>query len=202
MGNCDITDGRLFADCFERAGVKTVFFFRHSLLKPTKNPNGEIDYFGNGTLFRFEQDNDHGLAIQEIVKGDGTTYVNFQIDMTLFYLTPGYWQTINYLKNGLWAIFFLDYEDKIRLMGEASPLQKIEGVDQSGTLPDETMYINLVFHGMGDNYAPYLEPFTDYPFDNFPVQVVPEYFAQPNDILANATDYILIDNLGNKLSHG
>jgi len=206
MANCDIQSGRLFDDCQDnRAGVKTVFFFRHSLIQNvTRNGAGEITYFGNGTMFRFEQDGDHGLAIQEIVKSnDGSQFVRFQIDLTLFYQTPQYWTTINYLKMGRFAIFFMDYEDKIRLLGEWSAMERMEGVVESGKTAGDNLFVNLSFHGNGNEFAPYLEQFTNYPFDNFPVGMTPPYVPSENQIIwKNANDHITIDNIGNSLIYG
>jgi hypothetical protein len=203
---CDIQSGKLFDDCRDTmSGVKTAFFFRHSLIHNiTKNASGEITYFGNGTLFRFEQDHDHGMAVQEIQKpDDGSQFLLFKISLNLIYLTPEYYTTINYLKKGRWAIFYLDYEDKIRLMGEVTAMEPMEGVSESGKTAGEKFYTTLSFHGIGDNYAPYLEQFTDYPFDNFPVNMVPPYVPSLNKILwGSPGDHIAIDNFGNDLIHG
>lgn len=204
MANCDISNGRLFDDCKERAGIKTVFFFRHSLLNVTKNLAGEITNFGSGTIFRFEQDNDHGVAIQEIQRNaEGAQFLRLQIDLTLFYSTPGYLATLNYLKNGRWAIFVLDYEDKIRLFGEWSAMERAEGLAESGKTAGDNLFTNLSFVGNAGEYAPYLEQFTDYPFDNFPVVVVPPYIPSQNQIIWDGIgDHITIDNLGNSLIYG
>lgn len=203
--NCDISNGRLYNDCLDDiAGVKTVFFMKHSLLTFTKNLAGEIVTLGPATVYRFEQDRSHGTAIQEIVRGtDESQYLRQQIDMTIFYMTPEFIYTINVLKRGLWAIFFLDYKDKIRLLGEFTPMAQMTGVDQSGTAPGDSLYTNLSFMGMTSFYAPFLEDFTTYPFDNFPdILVVPEYGRLPGLVLQNnAGEYILVDNFGNKLDH-
>jgi hypothetical protein len=204
MAGCDITNGRLANDCKERAGVKTVFFFRHSLLNNiTRNGAGEITNFGNGTVLRFEQDTDHGAAMQEIVKGgdNASQFVRFQLEMTVFFVTPSFLQSLNALKNGLWAIFFMDYHDKIRLMGESTAMQETQATGQSGETAEGGKYLNMTFTGLGGEYAPYLEAFTDYPFDNFPVGVQPPYVPGEDRILINATDFLLIDNSGNKLKY-
>ena len=105
------------------------FFFRHSLLNVTKNSAGEVTGFGGGTVFRFEQDPDHGTFDQEIqTNGDGTQFLRLSVDLTLFYISKGFNITLEFLRQGRWAIFVLDYEDKIRLFGEWSPMER------SGTL--------------------------------------------------------------------
>ncbi len=202
MANCDITAGRLNEECQEaRAGVKTVFFFKHSQLQVTKNLGGEIIGIGAGTIFRFEQDQHHGLAVQEINRNGETQYLKQQIDFTLFFVSSQFIQTINYLKAGNWAIFFLDYRDKIRLMGEFTPMYQNGFQEQQGTGADGSQYSNLSFAGMSDRYAPFLEDYTDDPFDNFPlVDVIPRYDNLPGLILQNNTgDYIKADNYGNRL---
>lgn len=203
MGTCDIQDGRLLNDCnSERAGVKTVYFFKYSALDVVKNLAGEIIDFGTGLLFRYEQDGFHGLAVQEIIRGEGvTSYLQFQIDFTVQYVDPAFLETINFLKVGLWAIFFLDYDDKLRLMGEFAAMTNSAGIYPSGTGPGDTRWTNLTFVGLSSDYAPFLVQSPYYPFDNFPgVVIVPPYPEIPGEILANATDFVLV-NATDKLDH-
>ena len=202
--NCDISDGRLLDDCSqERAGVKTVFFYRHSELDLTYDSGGKITGIGSGTLYRFEQGDAHGMAFQTITRGDGdTTYMEYQIDMTTFHLLASFLEVINALKAGSWAIFWLDNADNIRLFGAQTPMYNQQGVTQSGQGPGDTTYTNLSFVGQGQDYAPFVEEFTEFPFDNFPNSVVPPYdtgddYLLINDtdkLLANSTDIILIKN--------
>jgi hypothetical protein len=57
--------------------------------------------------------------------------------------------------------------------------------------------------GESGEYAPYLEPFTEFPFDNFPVAVVPEYDETASLLVwKSATDFIDYDNLGNSIRYG
>lgn len=188
--SCELQNGRgSVDDCTDQiAGVKTVYFFRHSLLDIQKNLAGEITYIGAGDMYRFEQDQYHGLALQEIIRGQNDTqYVRQQTDMTLFYITPEFIQTIQYLKRGLWAIFFLDYEDKIRLLGEFTPMYQLDGVDQSGKKAGESFWSNLSFEGISNSFAPFLEDFTDYPFDNFEPDIImhPRYDTAPGLLTYN-----------------
>ena len=188
MANCDIQAGRLYDDCLDDiAGVKTVYFMNHKLLEFTKNLAGEIDTLGPADVYRFEQDEWHGTAIQEIVRGsDETQYLRQQIDMTVFYINPEFYTSINYLKNGLWAIFFLDMKDKIRLMGEFTPMSQTTGIDQSGQGPGDSRYTNLSFQGITGAYAPFLEQWTNFPFDNFPDIIMhPRYDQAPGLLTYN-----------------
>lgn len=193
--NCDITDGRTLDDCSqERAGVKTVFFFRHSQLDLTYNGAGEITGIGSGTLYRFEQGDVHGLAIQTITRGSGdTSYMEYQIDMTTFHLLPEFIKVIQSLKAGSWAIFWLDNADNIRLFGAQTPMYNQQGVTQSGQGPGDTTYTNLSFIGQGQDYAPFLESFDVCPFDTFSNSVVPPYEACAHELLWNDTEKFLIN---------
>jgi hypothetical protein len=203
MGNCDISNGRNLADCLNnRAGIKTVFFFKHSLVNVTKDAAGLITGFGSGVLYRFEQDGNNGLLFQEVQRGDDSQFVLINIDMSLYYDAPEFMSVINHLKSGLWAVFVLDYDDKIRMAGEWSPMQETQAAGQSGTGPSDLLYTNLTFVGQSGDFIPYLEDFTEYPFDNFPVAIIPPYVETPKEILINANDYLNIDNLGNRLSYG
>jgi hypothetical protein len=205
MANCDIQDGRLHDDCLDSvAGIKTVFFFKHNNLNVVKNMAGEITSIGTGLIYRFEQDQYHGLVVQEINRGqDLTQYVRFQIDFTMFYITPEFLYTINHIKNGLWAIFYLDYENKIRLLGEWTPMQQNGGVDDSGQAAGDTFWANLSFSGESSAYAPYLEDFTTYPFDNMTgILVSPPYGALPGLLIYNdAGEHYETDVFGNRLDY-
>lgn len=203
---CDLQNGRATAqDCkSESAGVRTVFFMRHSQLTYTKNLAGEIDTLGPATVFRFEQDHFHGLALQEVIRGeDMSQFVRQQIDLTIFYLDPAFLQTVQHLKLGNWAVFFMDYDNKIRLLGDATPMQQIAMVDQSGTTADGNLWSNLSHQGIASNFAPFLEDFTKYPFDNFPgIVVVPKYTAVPGLLTYNNVgEYYKINTAGNRLDH-
>lgn len=197
MAGCDIQNGRLHDDCLDQiAGVKTVYFYNWNKLSVQRNPAGEIIYFGMGTVFRFEQPVTHGLALQEIRRGEGDTqYMYYQIDMTVQYVTPEFLQTLQYLRAGMWGIFFLDMEDNIRLMGADSPMVQIELIDQSGTGPGDLRWTNLSFKGMGSDYASFLEPFTTFPFDNFPdIVVIPQYEHEEGDLIYNdAGELYIVD---------
>lgn len=188
MADCNINNGRLLGECLDEiAGVKTVFFMKHSFLEFTKNLAGEIATLGEASIFRFEQDEYHGQAMQEIVRGHDSLYLRQQIDLTVFYIDPDFLYTVNVLKLGQWAIFFMDYDNKIRLLGEETSLTQTTGVDQSGRGPGDSRWSNLSFMGSASNYAPFLEDFAQYPFDNFPlINVIPEYFATDDDLLINA----------------
>jgi hypothetical protein len=188
MINCDLQTGRLHDDCLEDiAGAKTFYFMKHNVLSYTKNLAGEIDTLGPATVYRFEQDEVHGLVIQEIVRGsDETQYLRQQADMTMFYISQEFITTINIIKMGLWAIFFLDYKNKIRLLGEFTPMTQQGGIDQSGKAAGDRLYSNLSFMGVTGAYAPFLEDYTDFPFDNFPgIIMVPRYDTAPGLLIYN-----------------
>lgn len=198
MAGCDLQNGRLFDDCSkdQRAGVKTVYFFPWNKLKVEKNPAGEISYIGSGTLYRFEQDSHHGMAFQEVIRGnEDSLYLRLQIDLTVFYIDPDFYTTIQALKNGMWGIFFLDYDNKIRLLGEQSMMSQIQMIDQSGKAAGDKLFTNLAFQGAASQWAPFLEDFDQYPFDNFPeITVVPEYPIEGGYLIYNeAGDRYLTD---------
>jgi hypothetical protein len=202
---CDITNGRDLQDCrVQMAGIKTVFFFRHSLVtNVTKNGAGEVTGFGNGTIYRFEQNVTEGTLTQEVVRGqDFSQYVRFTVEMTMFYDKREYMEVINYLKSGRWAIFCLDNQNEIRMLGETTGMQETQGIGQSGKTAGDLLYTNLTFEGLSNDLAPFLENFTDYPFDNFPVAVTPPYVPSDSFISINASDKLAIDNLGNRLLYG
>lgn len=100
-------------------------------------------------------------------------------------------------------MFFMDYDNKIRLVGETTPMWQIAMVDQSGTTANGNLWSNLSFQGIEGNFAPFLEDFTTYPFDNFPdIVVVPKYLAVPGLLTYdNAGEYYKINTSGDRLDH-
>lgn len=193
MDGCDLTGGRLYSDCDDIAGVKTVYFFKHDLLDIKKNAFGEVAEIGCGYVYRFEQDDLHGTAVQEIVRGQGETqYLRQQIDLTLFYIDKQVLPIINVLKQGSWAIMWMDYNGKIRLFGELSAMTQGEGVSQSGRSAGDRKWSNLSFVGIANNYAPFLIDFNKLPFDNIPcIEVVPEYTGKEDLLKYSDTEYYL-----------
>jgi len=204
--DCEINDGLLQPECLQgQAGIKTVFFFRHTNLDVVYNVDGEITSIGSGYLYRFDQDNNHGSALEELQQGQGeeSSFIKQQIDMTMFYIDPEFRKVIDLIRKGRWAVFCLDYHDKIKLYGEMNAMKQVGGAIPSGTKSGDNLYSNLVFEGIQDEYAHFLEDFTTYPFDNMAgVEVMPRYDNAPGLILQNVgLDNILIDNFGNKLDY-
>lgn len=204
--NCDITEGLLQPECLKgQAGIKTVFFFRHTSLQVTYNIDGEIDSIGTGTVFRFDQDSYHGTSTEEPQTGEAgeSSFVQQQVDMTMFFIDPAFRETIDFIRRGRWAIFCLDYHGNIKLYGEQNAMKQIGGAVESGTAPGDNLYSSLVFEGVQNDYARFLAPFTTFPFDNMTgILVTPRYDNDPGLVLQNiAGDHILIDTSGNKLDH-
>lgn len=204
---CDIQNGRLLDDCLEsQAGIQTIFFFKHNQLKVEKNLAGEIISIGVGTVYRFEQDDSHGVALQEIIRGDADTqYLRQQVDLTLFYITPEYLQTVNYLKRGHWAILFLDYDNRLRLLGEYTPMTQVKMLNQSGTAAGDKKWSNLSFMGITSDFAPFLEDYANFPFDNLPgIDVIPPYGppipTEPTLELDDTTDFFRLNVRSGKMN--
>ncbi len=203
MSICDIDDGLLTPECLVgKAGIKTVFFFRHALLDVTINAGGEITGIGTGFVYRFDQDNYHGQAVEDVVQGEESSYINQTVDMTMFYVNPEFRGTVDRIRLGRWAIFCEDYTGKIKLYGQKNAMRQSGGSLESGTSADDNLYSHLVFFGVEDHYARFLADYTTHPFDNMAgVVVTPRYDNLPGLILQNAADNILIDNSGNKLDY-
>lgn len=206
MTICDIDDGLLQPECLTgQAGVKTVFFFRHSSLNLTYNAKGEITGIGTGIVLRFDQDNYHGMASEEVMQGrEGeNSYIQQTVEMTMYYISPEFRETIDLIRLGRWAIFCEDYQGKIKLYGEINAMKQNGGQIETGKAPDDNLYSSLVFQGVQDHYARFLEDYTTYPFDNMAgVIVSPRYDNRPGLLVLNGSgDNILIDVNDNKLDH-
>lgn len=189
---CSITNGRLLDECLQIAGVKTIFFGRHDQLKVTRNPSGLITGIEPIALYRFEQETGVGFATTEHFKGAGeTVYVKYRLDGLWWKTRTIDVKAMNVLRAARWAMFYLDYDHNVRLMGEVTPM-----ISTNGNEATPESVFSFAFEGNGDEYPPFAEPYTDFPFDNFPnVGVVPPYRPAEGRIIYNdLLEYVLVNN--------
>jgi hypothetical protein len=173
--SCDLTSGRLLNECsVGRAGIKTLYFTKFNdfaALTGITESGGEITDLGSPAiiLYKFEMANNVGVSNETLNRSDenGSVYIQQDITLTLFNILPSDLAALNALKKGRWAIWALDYQDKIRQFGETRGCIASGGSDVSGQAPGDKRGLDLTLTAITDRYAPFMADFTTEPFDNF-----------------------------------
>jgi len=181
---CDLTTGRLLADCLVgRAGIKTLFFAKLNdfrALSGITEVGGEITDLGADPInvFRFEMADNVGMFDQAVnaSQENGTSFIQQNLTLTLFNIAPADLAELNNLKIGRWVIWTLDFQKKIRLFGRVNGCTANGGSDTSGTAAGDKKGLDITFVAEENDYAPFMDDYTTNPFDNFAnVTIAPAY---------------------------
>lgn len=200
--DCSINSGRLLEPCLDViAGVRTFFFMQHDDLQYTTDADGVIIDLAPAYVFRFEQAQSQGEARQTLIRGtEESRFLYDECEAFWFRTRPDDLVLMNALRAGRWAIFYLDYERNIRLLGAETAMVAKDQRSISGQAAEDSKWFMHSYHGNSSDYAPFLAPFTEYPFDNFPVVVVPPYVESEliinlagDNLLINVADILLKD---------
>lgn len=183
--SCDLTNGRLLADCLVgRAGIKTLFYSKLNDLRAIEpdivEAGGEITDMGIVplTVHRFEMADNVGNTDQAVNSSqeNGTSFIQQTLTLTLFNIIAADLADLNALKVGRWAIWALDFQDNIRLFGRYNGCTANGGSDTSGTAAGDKKGLDITFGAQENDYAPFMGAYTNTPFDNFTnVTVTPAY---------------------------
>ncbi len=179
---CDLTNGRLLADCKAgMSGIKTLFFQKYPAT-PTLTA-GVITDLGTAALFRFEMANGVGDYVETLTSADetGVAYVEQVLNLVLQHILATDLDDVNALKKGRWVVFTLDYENNTRAFGLYNGATATGGDSGSGTAPADAKALTMAFTGRENDYAPFLLPpaVPSIPYDPFEdmvlVTVTPSY---------------------------
>lgn len=181
---CDLTNGRLLDECLVgRAGIKTLFFSKLNdfrALDGITEVGGEITSLGLDpiTNFRFELADNVGNFEEALnaSQENGTVFVQQTLALTLFNIQPADLADLNNLKLGRWVIWAEDFQQKIRLFGRTNGCTANGGSETSGTAAGDKKGLDMTFIAEENDYAVFMQDYTDLPFDNFSnVTVTPAY---------------------------
>ncbi len=156
---CDLTNGRLLADCKAgMSGIKTLFFQKYPA-EPVVTA-GIITDLGTAALFRFEMANGVGDFVESINSADetGVAYLEQVLNLVLQHILAADLDDLNALKKGRWNIYALDYENNTRAFGLYNGATATGGDEGSGTAPADPKAATITFTGRENDYAPFLEP--------------------------------------------
>jgi hypothetical protein len=173
--SCDLTSGRLRGECVTgRAGVKSLYFTKYNdyaALTGVTESGGEITSLGTDpiTIYQFDMESNVGNFDETptVSRDNGTAFLSQSITLTLFYIKPIDLAMLNNLKKGRWAVWALDFEDKIRFFGQTRGMVATSGSDVSGVAPGDKKGLDLVLQSVSDNFAPFMADYTTVPFDNY-----------------------------------
>lgn len=193
---CDLTSGRLRSECLVgRAGIKKLYFTKfndYAALTGVTESGGEVTSLGSDpiTIYQFDMESNVGNfeEVPTASRENGTAFMTQTVTLTLFYIKPADLATLNNLKRGRWAVWALDFQDKIRFFGQTRGMIATGGSDVSGAAPGDKKGFDLILQAASNNFAPFMADFTNEPFDNFTnVSVTtsgygPELFTDANAI--------------------
>lgn len=193
--SCDLTNGRLLDACsLGRAGIKTLYFTKFNdfdSLTGIVESGGEITSLGADpiTIYQFDMADNVGMFDEALTtaKDNGTSFVTQVITLTLLQIKPADLENLNNLKRGRWTIWALDFQGKIRLFGRLRGCLASGGSDVSGVAPGDKKGLDLQLTAVENAYAPFMDDYTDVPFDNFAnVTVVTDEFGPELHTNSNA----------------
>lgn len=172
-------------DCLTgRAGIRTIYYAKLSDFDSVRPDvvvvDGEITDMGATALdvYRFEMADNVGMFDENVTadKTAGTSFITQNLVMTLFSIKPEDLDDLNSLKLGRWVIWTLDFQDDIRVFGYNNGCTANGGVENSGQAPGDKKGLDMTFLAEENDYALFLQDFTDTPFDNFAnITVIPAY---------------------------
>jgi hypothetical protein len=192
---CDLTNGRLLNECsLGRAGIKTIYFTKFNdfaALSGITESGGEITSLGLSalTVYQFDVANNVGSfeEVTNTAKDNGVSFITQTVTLTLFNILPADLAGLNALKKGRWAVWALDFENKMRLFGRETGMTATGGSDVSGAAPGDKKGLDLILTATADNFAPFMADYTTTPFDNFAnVTVITGAFSVEYQAIYNA----------------
>ena len=173
--SCDLTNGRLLEACsLGRSGIKTLYFTKFNdfdALTGVIELDGEITDLGADpiTIYQFNMSDNVGNFDEALTtaKDNGTSFVTQVVTITLLNIKPADLANLNNLKRGRWAIWALDFQNKIRLFGRLRGCIASGGSDVSGVAPGDKKGLDLILTAVENSYAIFMEDYSVVPFDNF-----------------------------------
>ena len=173
--SCDLVSGRLLNECqLGRSGIKTLYFTKFNdfdSLTGVVESGGEITDLGTDpiTIYQFDMQANVGNfeEIPASTPENGTIFLTQNVTLTLFFVKPADLANLNNLKRGRWTIWALDFQGKIRLFGRTRGMIASGGSDVSGVAPGDKKGLDLILTAFEQDYAVFMDDYTDEPFDNF-----------------------------------
>ena len=185
---CTLSSGRLLQCKDKIGGIKTIFIANHDLfatgvvIDPTVPSSGEISALPTLTpaliVYRYELSQGVGDFIETITSSveNGTVFWEQVVNISLMQLTAADRLELQNVAQTRLALFVLDNNDNIWMVGQYDSAELTAGTAATGTAKGDANGYTLTFTASEKLPARRLEGYTVTPFDNMgTVVVAPAY---------------------------
>ena len=182
---CTLSSGRLLQCKDKIGGIKTIFIAKHDLfatgvvIDPTVPSSGEITGLPTTTLFRYELSQGVGDFIETITSSveNGTVFWEQVVNISLMQLTAADRLELQNVAQTRLALFVLDNNDNIWMVGQYDSAELTAGTAATGTAKGDANGYTLTFTASEKLPARRVESYDAVPFDNsaFNITVEPSY---------------------------
>ena len=185
---CTLSSGRLLQCKDKIGGIKTIFIANHDLfttgvvIDPTIPSSGEISALPSITpaltVYRYELSQGVGDFIETITSSveNGTVFWEQVVNISLMQLTAADRLELQNVAQTRLALFVLDNNDNIWMIGQYDSAELTAGTAATGTAKGDANGYTLTFTASEKLPARRLESYTVTPFDNMgTVVVAPAY---------------------------
>lgn len=182
---CVLNSGRLLKCKDKIGGIKTIFIANHDLfatgvvIDPTIPSSGEISGLPTTKLFRYELSQASGDFIETITSSveNGTVFWNQVVTFSLMQLTAADRLELANVAQTRLALFVLDNNDNIWMVGQYDSAELTAGTAATGTAKGDANGYSLTISASEKLPARRVESYTTVPFDNsaFSITIEPPY---------------------------
>ena len=177
---CTLSSGRLLQCKDKIGGIKTVFLAKHIDFTTgiTTDAAEEIITLPLATIYRYELSQGVGDFIETITSSveNGTVFWEQAVNISLMQLTAADRLELQNVAQTRLALFVLDNNDNIWMIGQYDSAELTAGTAATGTAKGDANGYTLTFTASEKLPARRLESYTVTPFDNMgTVVVAPAY---------------------------
>lgn len=177
---CTLSSGRLLQCKDKIGGIKTVFLGLHSdfITGIAEDATEEIITLPTATIYRYELSQAAGDFIETITSSveNGTVFWNQVVNISLMQLTAADRLELQNVAQSRLAVFVLDNNDNIWMVGQYDSAELTAGTAATGTAKGDANGYTLTFTATEKLPARRLSQYSAIPFDNFAtIGILPTY---------------------------
>jgi len=178
---CTLSSGRLLKCKDKIGGIKTIFLGLHSDYTTgveVDSGTQEVNVLPTATIYRYELSQAAGDFIETITSSveNGTVFWNQVVNISLMQLTAEDRLELQNVAQSRLAVFVLDNNDNIWMVGQYDSAELTAGTSATGTAKGDANGYTLTFTATEKLPARRLEDYTAVPFDNFAtISILPTY---------------------------
>tara|TARA_R110000824_G_scaffold114079_2_gene264350 strand:+ start:128 stop:670 length:543 start_codon:yes stop_codon:yes gene_type:complete len=168
---CTLSSGRLLQCKDKIGGIKTVFLGLHSdfITGITEDATEEIITLPEATIYRYELSQGVGDFTETITSSveNGTVFWEQVVNISLMQLTAADRLELQNVAQSRLAVFVLDNNDNIWMIGQYDSAELTAGTAATGTAKGDANGYNLTWSASEKLPARKLLQYTTIPFSNF-----------------------------------